>query len=127
MLKFVGSEKAGVIGKHDENTSDTEEKEVLEKLTRGELIAVVSSSTVSTLSEFHCVEHFIFCHLSPDLDAFFERCRPVFTSAKDAYLHLIYESKQDIEELAEKYPDEEALRKLYEKFKGPDTNKWRAH
>lgn len=117
LLKFVGSEKAGVIGKHDENTSDAKEKEILEKLTRGELIAVVSSSTVSTLSESHCVEHFIFCHLSPDLDAFFERCRPVFTSAKDAYLHLIYESKQDIEELAEKYPDEEALRKLYEKFK----------
>lgn len=117
LLTSVLPEKADVIEKLYETTPEEKEKEILEKLENGELIAVVSSSTVSTLSESHCVKHFIFCHLSPDLDAFFERCRPVFTSTKDGYLHFIYESKQDIEELAEKYPDEEALRKLYEKFK----------
>ena len=116
LLEFVEPEKEGIIGRHNEQTSDAEEAEILEKLARGELIAIVSSSTISTPLETHCVEHFVFCHLTPDLDAFYERCQPIFTSAKNTYLHLIHESKQDVEELLEKYLDEEALRKLYKKI-----------
>ena len=44
-------------------------------------------------------------------------CQPAFTSANNAYLHFIYESKQNVEDLAEKYPNEETLRKLYQKFR----------
>jgi hypothetical protein len=51
------------------------------------------------------------------LDIFFERCQPAFASEKNAYLHLIYESEQDIKEMTKKYLDEPALRKLYEKFR----------
>lgn len=121
LLKFVGAEKAGVMGKLNETTHEVEEKEILEKLARGELIAIVSSRTVSTLSESHCVEHFVFCHLTPDLEAFFEHCRLAFSSTKDAYLHLIYNSKEDTKGLNEwltrKYPTDEVLRNLYKELK----------
>ena len=48
---------------------------------------------------------------------FFKRCQSAFTSTKNSYLHLIYESKQNVEELRKKYPSEEALRTLYQKFR----------
>ena len=121
LLKLVGPEKEGVMGKHTENTSDAEEKEILEKLESGGLTAIVSSRTVATLLASHCVEHFVFCHLTPDLDAFFEHCRPAFSSTKDVYLHLIYNSKEDTDGLNEwltrKYPTDEVLRNLYKELK----------
>ncbi len=117
LLGLVGSENAKVIGKHDAQTSDAQEMEILEKLENGELIAVVSNATFSALASRHCVEHLIFCHLTPGVDKFFKQCEPAFTSAKNAYLHLIYESKKNIEEIAEMYPSEAALRTLYQKFK----------
>ena len=68
LLTLVGPEKADVIGKRDEQTSDAEEMEILEKLENRELIAVVSNTTFSALDSSHCVEHFVFCHLVPSLD-----------------------------------------------------------
>lgn len=113
LLERVVPEKVDLIEKHSEQTSEAEEKEILGKLESGELIAVVSDTTLSTLAQSHCIEHFVFCHLVPGLDAFFKQCEPAFTSEKNAYLHFIYNSKQDIEGLAQKYPDREALEKLY--------------
>ena len=117
LLTLVGPEKAGMIARHDKQTSEAEEVVILEKLRNGELIAVVSDTTFSTLALSHSVEHFVFCHLTPDLDEFFERCQSAFASEKNAYLHLIYESKQDIEKIAEKFLDENTLRELYKKFR----------
>ena len=113
MLALVGPEKADVIGEHNERISEAEEREILEKLQSGELIAVVSNTAFSTLASPHRIEHFVFCHLVPGLDEFFRQCTPAFASEKHAYLHLIYNSEQDIEGLAQKYPDREALEKLY--------------
>ena len=113
LLALVGPEKADVIGKCNERTSEAEEAEIFGKLESGELIAVVSNTAFSTLAPSHCVEHFVFCHLVPGLDEFFEQCRPAFTSKKNVYLHLIYNSEQDIEGLAQKYPDREALVEMY--------------
>ena len=113
LLTLVGPEKADLIGKCNEQTSEAEEAEIFEKLENGELIAVVSNTAFSTLASSHRVEHFVFCHLVPGLDEFFRRCEPAFASEKHAYLHLIYNSEQDIEGLAQKYPDREALEKLY--------------
>ena len=113
LLTLVGSEKAAVIGKHNERTSAAEETEILEKLENKELIAVVSNAAFSTLTSSHSIEHFVFCHLVPGLDTFFEQCRPAFTSEKNTYLHLIYDNEQDIEGLVQKYPDREVLEKLY--------------
>ena len=121
LLTLVGPEKAGMIGRHDEQTDEAEETEILEKLRDGELIAVVSNTTFSTLTSTHCVEHFVFCHLVPGLDKFFKQCEPAFTSGENAYLHFIYNKEQDIEGLnqwlAQKYPDAEALGKLYRELK----------
>ena len=117
LLTLVGPEKADLIGKCNERTSEAEETEILEKLEKGELIAVVSNTTLSTLTSTHCVEHFVFCHLAPSLDKFFDQCEPAVTSGKNAYLHLIYNKEQDVEGLnqwlTQKYPDEEALGELY--------------
>ena len=117
LLTLVGPEKATVIGKRNAQTSAAEDAEILEKLRMGKLVAIVSDTTFSTSIPSHCVEHFVFCHLAPSADAFFDRCQPAFTSEKDSYLHLIYESKQNVEDLAEKYPNEKTLRKLYQKFR----------
>lgn len=128
-LTLVGPEKAAVIGRHNERTSKAEETDILEKLANRELIAVVSNTTLSTLASSHCVEHFIFCHLTPGLGEFFKRCQPVFTSEKNTYLHLVYNNKKDIEFLDEwlsqKHPTTEKLKNLYralESFVGVNGN-----
>ncbi len=122
LLTRVVSEKAAVIGRHDEQTSETEEMEILKKLEKGQLIAVVSNATFSTLAPTHCVEHFVFCHLTPGLDEFFKRCQPAFTSGKNAYLHLIYNDQKDIgyldDWLDQKYPDRETLMNLRKALEG---------
>ncbi len=117
LLDHIVPEKADFIEKHGKQTSEAEETKILEKLRTGELVAIVSDTTFSTSIPSHCIEHFVFCHLAPSSDAFFNRCQPAFTSANNAYLHFIYESKQNVEELVEKYPNEEMLRKLYQKFR----------
>ncbi|MCY4552991.1 MAG: hypothetical protein OXC79_04910 [Candidatus Poribacteria bacterium] len=113
LLERVAPEKADVIGKCNARTSETEEAEILEKLKNGELIAVVSNTAFSTLTSPHCVEHFVFCHLVSGLDKFFKQCEPAFTSERNAYLHLIYNSEQDSDGLAQKYPNRKTLEKLY--------------
>ena len=113
LLERVVPEKADVIERHGERTSEAEEAEIFEKLEKGELIAVVSNTAFSTLTPSHGIEHFVFCHLVPGLDEFFKQCEPAFTSEKNTCLHLIYNSEQDIKGLAQKYPDREALEKLY--------------
>ncbi len=113
LLTLVGPEKADFIRSHGEQTSEAEETELLEKLENGELIAVVSNTAFSTLASSHRVEHFVFCHLVPGLDKFFKQCEPAFTSERNAYLHFIYNSEQDVKGLDQKYPDRETLEKFY--------------
>ena len=113
LLTLVGPEKAEVIAKHSEQTSEAEETEILEKLGTDALVAIVSDTTVSTSIPSHCIEHFVFCHLAPSSDAFFDRCQSAFTSEKNTYLHLVYDSEQDMEGLVQKYPDRDVLEKMY--------------
>ena len=113
LLERVVPEKADLIGKCDEQTTEAEEAEILDRLENGELIAVVSNTAFSTLTPSHGIEHFVFCHLVPGLDEFFKQCEPAFTSGKNTYLHLIYNRKKDIEGLAQKYPDRKVLVKMY--------------
>ncbi len=120
LLESVVQEKADLIERHGEQTSESEEMEILEKLENAEKIAVVSDTTLSALASSHCIEHFVFCHLVPSLDKFFKQCEPAFTSEKQAYLHLIYNDTADVkfldEWLTQKYPSEKTLRKLYEEL-----------
>ena len=121
LLKRVVPEKADIIGAHNERTSEAEERKILEKLKNGELIAVASNTTFSTLASSHFIEHFVFCHLVPSLDKFFKQCEPAFESEKDTYLHLIYNRKTDVEGLdkwlTQKYPDRETLINLHRALK----------
>jgi myosin heavy subunit len=121
LVTRVVPEEEYVIGRCYQQTSEAEETEILEKLENGELIAAVSSTTLSTLTPAHPIEHFIFCHLVPGLEEFFKRCQPAFTSKKNTYLHLIYNNEQDIEGLNEwltqNYPNRETLEKLYPELK----------
>ena len=121
LLERVIPEKVDVIEKHGEHTSEAEEKEILEKLENGELIAVVSNTAFSTLTSSHCIEHFVFCHLAPGLDEFFRQCEPAFTSEKNAYLHLIYNGEEDIKGLnrflEQKPPGREELGEHYRELK----------
>ena len=119
-LTHVAPEKAEVIGIHNEQTSDAEERVLLEKLENGDLIAIVSNAIFSTLPQLHCVEHFVFCHHVLGVEGFFKRCHPAFTSSQNTYLHLIYDHKQDFQEfedLVQKYPDRHTLEKLYTELK----------
>ncbi len=117
LFELVGSKKGCLIGKHDEQTPHAEETQILEKLESGKLIAVVSNAIFSRLTSLHCIEHFVFCHLVPDLNAFFKRCGQAFTSAKNSYLHLIYNRQQDVKRvkqwLAHKHPDRKMLGHIY--------------
>ena len=121
LLERVVSEKSDAIEKHSEHTSEVEEMEILKRLESGELVAVVSDTTSSTLTSAHCVEHFVFCHLVSSLDKFFNQCEPAFTSGKNAYLHLVYNLEQDIDGLnqwlTQKYPDAKALGGLYRELR----------
>ena len=82
LLTSVIPEKASIIGRHDETTTETEEIELLEKLKSGSLIGIVSSDvfSVSALETVPIVEEIAFCHLTAQLEDFFRRCKPVATS-----------------------------------------------
>lgn len=110
---IVGQEKSNLIGKHTEQTSLEEEKELLEKLKDGELIAIVSNSTLSSDVPLHNVEHIVLCHPVLEKDTFIKRCQSAFTSNQSTYIHLIYEQKQTDNQLSELYPDRESLVNLY--------------
>ena len=104
------------IARHDETTSAAEEIALLQQLRNGDIRAIASSTTFSYMEEFPFVPHFVFCHLTPSLSAFFKRCKPAFVSDKTSYLHLIYndtDAAQMHNWIAQKYPARDALRHLY--------------
>lgn len=117
LSKFVGDVTAASLGVHNNRTSVDDEKELLSRLENGDINAIVTDSVFTSLPEQHSVEHFIVCHPVLCLDEFVNRCKPVFNGNKVAYIHLIYDSTQDfqdiVEELEHKYLDKEVLKELY--------------
>ena len=73
-FEYIAGEKADAIGRHSEYSSDTAEKELLEKLENGDLIALVSNATFTTIPDQHVIEHFVFCHPILDFDEFCQQC-----------------------------------------------------
>ncbi len=121
LLTDVVPEKASVIGTCDPCRPEAEETEMLERLENGKLIAAVSHKPVSRLRASHRVEHFVFCHLVPGTELFFQQCEPAFKAEKNTYLHLIYDAQQDMkrvkQQYPERYPDREELITLYSELK----------
>ena len=116
LLTRLIPEKADCIALHDETTSEAEEAALLEKLAHGDIRAIASSATFSKPERFPFVKHFVFCHLSPTADEFFQRCSPAFATEETSGLHLIY-ADADVqlmnEWVTQKYPAEADLRRLY--------------
>ncbi len=113
----IAGEKADSIGRHNEYASETEERELLGKLSNNDLIAIVSNATFPTITEQHIIEHFVFCHPILDLDEFCKQCQPAFIPNQNTFLHLIYDTTQEFdsyrEELTQKYPDRDTLKVIY--------------
>ena len=110
---LVKPEYKKMIGKHSNSTTKAEEKKLIVKLDKGELIAIVSNEILSTLTTEHCIEHFVFCHLVPGLEMLYAQCNPAFTSCHNTFLHLLYDSEQDLKLLYNLYPDRKPLEKIY--------------
>ncbi len=116
-FKHIAGEKADSIGRHNDYSSDADESELLDRLANGDLIAVVSSATFSTIPDTHAIEHFVFCYPILDLDEFCKQCQQAFMPTQNAYLHLIYDTKQGYDsykqDLNDKHPDRDTLKKIY--------------
>lgn len=101
------------IGRCEAEMSEADRAEVVDKLARGELLAIASSCTLTSLPH---IAHIVFCHPTPQHLTFFNRCQPAFKHPETTYIHFIYQSK-DIEWMRKciswQYPDEQILRKLY--------------
>ena len=104
------------VARHNEATPEAEETALLKQLETGELRTIASSSTFSGLEAFPFVKHVVLCHLAPNQDLFFRRCKPAFATAETSYLHLIYNNTDETEMhnwISEKYPAGDELRRLY--------------
>lgn len=113
-FELVGS--AEKIGRCEADMSEDDRAQVVDKLGRGELLAIASTCTLTHLPH---VAHLVFCHPTPQYLTFFNRCRPAFKNTETTHIHLIYQPK-DIEWMRQymswQYPDEQILRKLYKRL-----------
>ena len=111
LLELIGPQEK--VGRCESNMTETDKAQVVDKLARGELLAIASNCTLTNLPH---IAHLVFCHPIPQHLTFFDRCQPVFKQPETTYIHLIYQSK-DIEWMQKciswQYPSEQILRKLY--------------
>ena len=104
------------MGRCEADMPEADKAQVVNKLGRGELLAIASSCTLTHLPP---ITHLVFCHPTPQHLTFFNRCQPAFKHPETTYIHLIYQPK-DIEWMRQciswQYPDEQILRKLYKRL-----------
>ena len=114
LSKLVGSKEK--VGRCEANMTEVDKAQVVDKLARGELLAIASSCTLTHLPH---IAHLVFCHPTPQHLTFFNRCQPAFKHPETTYIHLIYQP-QDIEWMRKciswQYPDAQILRKLYKRL-----------
>ena len=109
----IVNEKEELIGRHCASMSKTEERELLKKLKKGELFAIISNDVFSTLTANISVEHIVFCHLVPGLEMIYEQCKLASASYQNTFMHLIFDSKEDRKWIERLYPDRKSLEKVY--------------
>ncbi len=123
LLTHVIPEHAESTGRHDQTTVLEEEIKLLEKLKSGELAAVVSSDIISesAIDTVPDVEHVIFCHLTKQSADFFSRSKPAANTQNTTLLHLLYNTKTDVEllqnALNKVVPDRKFLTLLYQELR----------
>lgn len=113
-FEMIGSTEK--IGRCETGMPDDDKREVVDKLSRGELFTIASNCTLPQLPH---ITHLVFCHPTPQPLTFFNRCRSAFEQSETTYIHLIYQSR-DIDWMQKclswQYPDKEILRKLYKRL-----------
>lgn len=123
LLTHVIPEHAESIGRHDHTTTLETEINLLEKLNHGDLVAVVSSDTISesALDTVPDLEHVVFCHLTKQPADFFKRSKLAANTQNTTMLHLLYNTKTDVQllqdDLNETVPDRQFLTHLYQQLK----------
>ncbi len=123
LLTHVIPEHAESVGRHDHTTVLEDEIKLLEKLKGGELVAVVSSDIISesAIDTIPDLEHVIFCHLTKQSADFLSRSKPAANTQNTTLLHLLYNSKTDVQllqdRLNETVPDRKFLTLLYQQLK----------
>ncbi len=114
LFELIGSKEK--IGRCETNMTEADKTQVVNKLARGELLAIASSCTLIHLPH---IAHLVFCHPTLQQLTFFNRCQPAFKHSETTYIHLIYQPK-DIEWMRQciswQYPDVQILRKLYKRL-----------
>ena len=111
LFEMLGSVEK--IERCEADMPDAEKRQIVERLARGELLAIASNCTLTHLPH---IAHMVFCHPVPQHLTFFNRCQSAFSHPETTYIHLMYQSK-DIEWMRKciswQYPDKQILRKLY--------------
>ncbi len=126
LLTSVIADKASLLGRHDDTTTQAEEIELLKKVKNGEYIGIVSSDEFSetALESVPVINYVVFCHLTVQSDVFFTRCKPISYTQNSTLIYLLYNTESDVQLLREcvdnMYPDRDALASFYKKL---DENK----
>lgn len=113
-IRIVGNKQSNLIGTHHATTTKDDETTLSERLEKGELSCIVSCGTFSHLITHHNIEHIVFCHLTPSLDVFVNRCQPAFLSKNHCFIHLIYDPETDLDYIKNSYPDRIAFMEFFE-------------
>ena len=123
LLTRLIPEKASLLRKHDETTSEQEEIALLEEIQKGHRVGIVSSGTLSksALQRVPIVEHIAFCHLTSEQDMFFKRCLAVAYTQNATSIHLLYNEESDVQLLQNwancSYPDRTRLTSFYRELR----------
>ena len=117
ILEMVNAKGDFLISKCDADTPDSERQGIVDKLAHRELLAVVSSCTLSGMPH---VTHLVFCHPVPQPRTFFNRCQLAFQNPETTYIHLLYNA-EDMEwmqqRLSQQYPERRVLEELYKRLR----------
>ena len=123
LLTRLIPEKAALLRKHDEATSEQEEIALLEEIQNGQIVGIVSSDifSESALKNVLTVEHIVFCHLTPEKDMFFKRCFAAAHTQNTTSIHLLYNEESDVQLLQNWtdciYPDRTELTTFYRRLR----------
>ena len=117
LLEMVTAKGDFLISGCNADTPDPERRVIVDKLAHRELLAVVSSCTLSDLPH---VTHLVFCHPVPEPLTFFNRCQLAFQYPETTYIHLLY-SAEDMkwmqQWLSQQYPKRQVLEGLYKRLR----------
>lgn len=98
-------------------TSEQEEEELIDMITKGSLKTIISSYPI--MKQLPNIRHILFCHPVLTQEEFIQCCRPILGARNKTYLHLLF-NNTDVEVLTKilksRYPDRETLINIYKRI-----------